>query len=172
MRLISLFSGTGAFELGFERAGFTTVGQCEIDPHAQAVLKRHWPDVPLHDDISTLEGDAFGPAEVVVWGSPCQDLSLAGRGAGLDGERWRLVVEGIRFIRELREATDGECPRFSVWENVPGAFSSNAGRDFRAVLEAFLEAEVPMPRSGKWANAGVVRGNGREVAWRVLDSQH
>jgi len=164
MRHISLFAGIGGFDLGFERAGFTTVGQCEIDPHAQAVLKRHWPDVPLHDDISTLEGDAFGPAEVVVWGSPCQGLSLAGRRAGLKDERSGLFTEGIRFIRELREATNGEYPRFSVWENVPGAFSSNAGRDFRAVLEAFLEAEVPMPRSGKWANAGVVRGNGREVA--------
>jgi len=172
VRVISLFSGTGAFELGFERAGFTTVGQCEIDPHAQAVLKRHWPTVPLHGDITTLKGDAFGPAEVVVWGSPCQGLSLAGRRAGLEDERSGLFTEGIRFIRELRHATNNQYPRFSVWENVPGAFSSNAGRDFRAVLEAFLEAEVPMPRSGKWANAGVVRGNGREVAWRVLDSQH
>lgn len=172
MRVISLFSGTGAFELGFERNGFRVVGQCEFDQHAQAVLKRHWPDVPLHDDIKTLEGDAFGPAEVVVWGSPCQGLSLAGRRAGLEDERSGLFTEGIRFIRELRHATDDQYPRFSVWENVPGALSSATGRDFRAVLEAFLEAEVPMPRSGKWANAGVVRGNGREVAWRVLDSQH
>jgi DNA (cytosine-5)-methyltransferase 1 len=172
VRLISLFAGVGGFDLGFERSGFTVVGQCEIDPHAQAVLKCHWPDVPLHGDITTLKGSAFGPAEVVTWGSPCQDLSLAGRRAGLKGERSGLFIEGIRFIRELREATNGEYPRFSVWENVPGALSSAAGRDFRAVLEAFLEAEVPMPRSGKWANAGVVRGNGREVAWRVLDSQH
>src|SRR5690606_8871781 len=135
---VSLFAGIGGFDLGFERAGFTTVGQCEIDPHAQAVLKRHWPDVPLHDDINTLEGDAFGPAEVVVWGSPCQGQSLAGRRAGLEDERSALFTEGIRFIRELREATNGEYPRFSVWENVPGALSSAAGRDFRAVLEAFL----------------------------------
>lgn len=172
MRAISLFAGVGGLDLGFERAGMTCVGQCEIDPHARAVLERHWPDVPKHDDITTLKGNGFGPAEVVVWGSPCQNLSAAGKREGLKGDQSSLFTEGIRFIRELRHATDNQYPRFSVWENVPGAFSSNAGRDFRAVLEAFLEAEVPMPRSGKWANAGVVRGNGREVAWRVLDSQH
>lgn len=172
MRYISLFSGVGGFDLGFDRAGFECVGQCEFDDKAASVLARHWPEVPRHGDVSTLKGDAFGPAEVVVWGSPCQDLSVAGLRKGLKGDRSNLFHQGIRFIEELRDATDGQYPRFSVWENVPGAFSSNGGRDFRAVLMAFLQTEVPMPRSGKWAYAGVVRSEGREVAWRVLDSQH
>lgn len=172
MRYISLFSGVGGFDLGFDRAGFTNMGQCEFDEKAQGILKRHWPDANLHGDISTLSGDAFGPADVVAWGSPCQGLSVAGERKGLDDPRSKLFHEGIRFIDELRAATGGASPRFSVWENVPGALSSAGGGDFQAVLSAFLESEVPMPRSGRWANAGVVRGGGREVAWRILDSQH
>ncbi len=172
MRVASLFSGVGGFDLGFDSAGFTTVGQCEIDQYARSVLSRHWPGVPVHDDIGTLRGDAFGPAEVVAWGSPCQDLSVAGLRRGLVGERSNLFIEGMRFIEEMQEASGGRYPRFSVWENVPGALTSNGGRDFQAVLSAFMATEVPMPRSGKWANAGVVRGERRSVAWRVLDSQY
>src|SRR5690606_22404630 len=100
LSFVSLFAGIGGFDLGFERAGFEPRGMCEIDPHAQGVLRRHWPNVPLHGDTTTLKGRTFGRAEVVVWGSPCQGLSLAGRRAGLEDERSGLFTEGIRFIRE------------------------------------------------------------------------
>ncbi len=125
--LVSLFTGVGGFDEGFENAGFKTVGQVEIDPWCQQVLRRHWPDVPKHDDITTAHGMMFGAADVVTFGSPCQDLSVAGKRAGLDGARSGLFVEAMRFIREMREGTDGRYPEYAVWENVCGAFSSGAG---------------------------------------------
>jgi DNA (cytosine-5)-methyltransferase 1 len=97
---------------------------------------------------------------------------VAGKRAGLDGERSGLFLEAIRIIKEMRDATDGQFPRFAVWENVPGAFSSNGGQDFRAVLEEIAEAEIPMPTSGKWAEAGMVRTERIDIAWRTLDAQH
>lgn len=171
MTLVSLFAGVGGFDLGFERAGFKTVGQCEIDPHAASVLTRHWPDVPKHDDVTTLDGMHFGPADVVTFGSPCQDLSVAGKRAGLDGERSGLFLEAVRFIREMLEETNGQYPRWAVWENVPGAYSSNGGADFAAVLESLVGGEVRRPASG-WANAGVAFGPLGSAEWRTLDSQY
>lgn len=171
MKLISLFTGVGGFDLGFEDAGFTTVGQCEIDPHAMRVLNHHWPDVPKHDDIATLDGMAFGPAEVVTFGSPCQDLSVAGGRAGLDGERSGLFTEAMRFIREMQAGTDGQYPQVVLWENVPGAYSSNGGKDFAAVLESMVGGAVESPE-GRWGNAGVAFGPKGTAEWRTLDSQH
>lgn len=171
MKLISLFTGVGGFDLGFEGAGFTTVGQCEIDPHAMRVLNHHWPDVPKHDDITTLDGMAFGPAEVVAFGSPCQDLSIAGGGAGLDGERSGLFTEAMRFIREMQAGADGQYPKVVLWENVPGAYSSNGGKDFAAVLESMVGGEIEKPK-GRWGNAGVAFGPEGTAEWRTLDSQH
>lgn len=171
MTLISLFAGVGGFDLGFERAGFRPVGMCEIDPHARSVLDKHWPDVPKHDDITTLTGMRFGPADVITFGSPCQDLSVAGKRAGLDGERSGLFLEAVRFIREMLEETDGQYPRVAVWENVPGSFSSQGGRDFAAVLESLVGGEVRHPPDG-WAYAGVAFGPLGSAEWRVLDSQH
>src|SRR5690625_474824 len=143
--LVSLFAGVGGFDLGFERAGFTPVGMCEIDPHARSVLDRHWPTVPKHDDVTTLRGSTFGPADVVTFGSPCQDLSVAGKRAGLDGERSGLFLEAMRYVREMLEETSGQYPRAAVWENVPGAFSSNGGADFAAVLESMVGGTVRCP---------------------------
>lgn len=171
MKLISLFTGVGGFDLGFERVGFTTVGQCEIDPYAARVLAHHWPAVPKHDDITTLDGMAFGPAEVITFGSPCQDLSIAGGRAGLGGERSGLFTEAMRFIREMQAATDNQYPQVVLWENVPGAYSSNGGEDFAAVLESMVGGEVERPR-GRWGNAGVAFGPDGSAEWRTLDSQH
>lgn len=142
--VLSLFSGVGGFDIGLERAGFQTVYQCEIDKHARSVLDRHWPDVPKWGDISTLTADEIlrhtSVIDVVAWGSPCQDLSVAGKRAGLDGERSSLFHEGIRLITELRKATNGQYPTISIWENVAGALSSNSGRDFHTVIDQMAEA--------------------------------
>ena len=144
MRVLSLFSGVGGFDMGLEAAGMTTVFQCEIDRHARTVLDHHWPTVPKWDDVTTLTGrhilDSVDGVDVVAWGSPCQDLSLAGKRAGLAGERSGLFHEGIRIIKELRELSGGKYPTWSVWENVVGALSSNGGADFGEVLYEMDEA--------------------------------
>ena len=130
--------------MGLESAGMTTVFQCEIDKNCQSVLRKHWPDVPKWDDVSTLTGahilEMTGGVDVVAWGSPCQDLSLAGKRKGLDGERSGLFHQGIRIIKELRELSNGQYPTFSIWENVVGALSSNGGADFGEVLFQMDEA--------------------------------
>ena len=130
--------------MGLEAAGMTTVFQCEIDKHARSVLDYHWPDVPKWDDVSTLTGahilEVTGGVDVVAWGSPCQDLSLAGKRAGLSGERSGLFHHGIRIIKELRELSNGKYPTWSIWENVVGALSSNGGADFGEVLYEMDEA--------------------------------
>lgn len=144
MKVLSLFSGVGGFDMGLEAAGMTTVFQCEIDKHARSVLDHHWPTVPKWDDVSTLTGahilEMTGGVDVVAWGSPCQDLSLAGKRAGLTGERSGLFHQGIRIIKELRELTNGTSPTWSIWENVVGALSSNGGADFGEVLYEMDEA--------------------------------
>jgi len=130
--------------MGLEAAGMTTVFQCEIDKHARSVLEYHWPDVPKWDDVSTLTGahilEMTGGVDLVAWGSPCQDLSLAGKRAGLTGERSGLFHQGIRIIKELRELSNGQSPTWSIWENVVGALSSNGGADFGEVLYEMDEA--------------------------------
>lgn len=123
-------------------------------------------------DITQINGAEIEPVDIITFGSPCQDLSVAGKREGLKGERSGLFMDAVRIIREMRTATRGQCPRFAVWENVPGAFSSNKGEDFRAVLSEIAETEIPMPRSGKWANAGMVRTERVDIAWRVLDAQY
>jgi DNA (cytosine-5)-methyltransferase 1 len=172
MRFVSLFAGIGGFDLGLEAAGHTCVGQCEIDPHARAVLQRHWPDVPKHDDVTTLQHDTFAHPDIVTFGSPCQDLSQAGKRSGLGGARSGLFTEAVRYIRDIQEASDGQYPKYAVWENVPGAYSSNGGRDFAAVLELLVGGTVPTPAAGSWPRAGVAFGPQGSVEWRTLDSQH
>lgn len=123
-------------------------------------------------DITQLHGGKLPPVDIVTFGSPCQGLSLAGQRRGLADERSGLFMEAIRIIDEMREATHGEYPRFALFENVPGALSSAGGRDFAAVLQSFTKAEIPMPYSGRWANAGMVRGGGVDLAWCVYDAQY
>ena len=134
-------------------------------------------------DITKINGYDVPPVNIITGGSPCQDLSVAGKRAGLAGERSGLFMEQIRIIKEMREkdARDGRTnehirPRFMVWENVPGAFSSNGGEDFRAVLEETAkivceDAVIPRPAKGKWTPSGCIMGDGWSIAWRVHDAQ-
>lgn len=129
-------------------------------------------------DITKIHGDEIEPVDCITFGSPCQDLSIAGRRAGLAGERSGLFVEAVRIIKEMRKATNGMYPTFAIWENVPGAFSSNNGEDFQAVLEELARVGQPNaviprpPRGGRWSKAGAIAGNGWSLAWRQLDSQY
>ena len=129
-----------------------------------------------YGDITKLSGYDLEPVDLIVGGSPCQDLSVAGKRAGLEGERSGLFMEMIRIIREMREVTHGIYPRFALWENVPGAFSSNNGRDFSAVLGEFARIaepnapDVPVPENG-WPKSGVLLGSDWSLAWRTHDAQ-
>jgi DNA (cytosine-5)-methyltransferase 1 len=142
----------------------------EIDEFPAAVTAHHFPEVKQLGDITKIDPDKLEPVDIICAGSPCQDLSVAGKRAGLEGERSGLFRTAIRLVHELRRRTGK--PRYFVWENVPGAFSSNKGLDFRAVLEEIAETEIPMPKDNKWAPAGVVEWDGGSLAWRTLDAQY
>ena len=173
LSLGSLFDGIGGFPYAASFYGIRSLWASEIIPECISVTKRHFPDMEHLGDITKLNGSTMPPVDIITFGSPCQDLSVAsGKRLGLAGERSGLFLEAIRIIREMREATNGEYPQFAVWENVPGALSSSARRDFKAVLEAFTEAEVPMPGSRQWANAGMVRSRNIDLAWCVYNAQH
>lgn len=177
MKLCSLFDGSGGFPLAGAMCGIEPVGACEVEPFPIAVTHKRFPNMKHLGDVSKVNGAELEPVDVITFGSPCQDLSVAGRRAGLqDGERSSLFFQAIRIIKEMRNATNGRYPRFAVWENVPGAFSSNRGEDFRAVLESFCTVgagfDVPIPRPEKWGGAGLIMGDTYSVAWRVLDAQY
>ncbi|MEY8334246.1 DNA cytosine methyltransferase [Lachnospiraceae bacterium 47-T17] len=173
LTLGSLFDGIGGFPYAASFYGIRPLWASEIVPECVSVTKKHFPDMEHVGDITKLHGGALPPVDIITFGSPCQDLSVAsGKRLGLAGERSGLFLEAIRIIREMQEATNGEYPKFALWENVPGALSSSSRRDFKAVLEAFTDAEVPMPGSGRWANAGMVRGRGVDLAWCVYDAQY
>ena len=141
-------------------------------PQAISVTKRHFPGMEHVGNITKLNGAALPPVDIISFGSPCQGLSAAGKRKGLSDPRSGLFSEAIRIITEMREATNGKYPTWAVWENVPGALSSNSGADFKAVLEAFAETQVPFPASNRWTNAGMVRGGGCDIAWCVYNAQH
>ena len=178
MKLGSLFSGSGGFELAGAINGIEPVWASEIEPYPIRVTKARFPQMKHLGSVLDVNGAEIEHVDIITFGSPCQDLSVAGKQAGLHkGERSNLFFEAIRIIKEMRGATDGRHPRIAVWENVPGAYSSNKGEDFRAVLEAFVRlreqaADVPMPKGSKWAVAGCVVGNGYSIAWRTLDAQY
>ena len=136
MKYGSLFSGVGGFDMGFDNAGYDCRWQVEWDKHCQQTLAHYWPDVPRHGDVQTVSGYDLEPVDVIIYGSPCQDLSVAGKRAGLDGSKSSMFFESVRIFKEMRNATGGIYPRIAVWENVPGALNSNRGEDFRAVLTA------------------------------------
>ena len=176
LTLGSLFSGSGGFELAGIMSGITPVFNSEIEPFAIRVTTKRLPQVKHYGDVSALNGADLPPVDIITFGSPCQDMSIAGKRSGLDGSRSSLFYEAIRIVKEMREKTNGEKPRFIVWENVPGAFSSNKGQDFKAVLEAVIgvkepAAQVPAPDKRGWPNADYYVGDGWSVAYRVLDAQ-
>ena len=154
------------------KRGINPVWAAEIEPFPIEVTKKHFPTMKHLGDITGINGAEIEPVDIICMGSPCQDLSIAGKREGLAGARSGLFMDAVRIIREMREATNGKYPKFVVWENVPGAFSSNKGNDFRAVLEEITESSIPMPKSGRWAHAGMVRSNECDVAWRTLDAQY
>ena len=143
----------------------------EIDPFCIALTAQLFPDVEQLGDIKKLDAEKVTPVDIVCAGSPCQDLSVAGKQTGLKGERSGLLLRAIEFVRRMRMSTGGAQPRWFIWENVPGAFSSNAGSDFRTLLEKISQTEIPVPRHKKWAYAGMVRSDECDIAWRLLNAE-
>ena len=172
IKLGSLFDGQGGFPYAGLQFGIEPVWASEIEPFPIKVTRHHFPNMKHLGDITQINGAEIEPVDIITFGSPCQDLSVAGKREGLAGARSGLFMEAVRIIREMRTATGGQYPRFAVWENVPGAYSSNSGQDFRAVLEEITETEIPMPPSGKWGRAGMVRTERVDVAWRTLNAQY
>jgi DNA-cytosine methyltransferase len=150
----SLFSGVGGFDMGFDQEAYECVFQVEWDKHCQNILAKHWPEVPKWSDVQDVNGAEIPPCDVLTFGSPCQDLSVAGKRAGLDGTKSSMFYEATRIIKEMRNATESIYPRVVIWENVPGALSSNNGADFGAVIDTL-------------ADIGAV-----DIQWSVLDAQH
>jgi len=175
LTLGSLFDGSGGFPLGGLLAGIKPLWASEIEPFAVRVTTKRLPQIKHYGDVSSLNGAELPPVDIITFGSPCQDMSIAGKRGGLDGSRSSLFYEAVRIIKEMRCATNGRYPRFAVWENVPGAFSSNKGEDFRAVLESLCRVKdesVSVPQCEKWTAAGEILADGFSIAWRVLDAQY
>ena len=176
LTLGSLFDGSGGFPLGGMLAGIEPVWSSEVEPFAIRVTTKRLPQMKHYGDVSAISGADLPSVDIITFGSPCQDMSIAGKRDGLDGSRSSLFYEAIRIVKEMRCATNGKQPRFIVWENVPGAFSSNKGQDFKAVLEAVIgvkepAASVPAPEKKGWPDADYYVGDGWSVAYRVFDAQ-
>lgn len=185
MKLGSLFDGSGGFPLAGNLCGIRPVWASEVEPYPISVTRSRFPNMKHLGSITDVSGAEIEPVDVVSFGSPCQDLSVAGKRAGLKHEdngddettRSGLFMEAVRIIREMREKTNGEYPRYAVWENVPGAFSSNKGEDFRIVLEELIKIVEPtavmpeVPKNG-WSYSDSYIGDGWSLAYRVLDAQH
>ena len=185
MKLGSLFDGSGGFPLSGYLMGIEPVWAAEVEPYPIAVTKSRFPKMKHLGSVTDVHGGKIEPVDIITFGSPCQDLSVAGKRAGLKHEtegddettRSGLFVEAVRIIKEMRGATNGVYPRFAVWENVPGAFSSNRGEDFRIVLEKLIQVAEPsavmpdVPKAG-WAYADSYRGDGWSIAYRTFDAQY
>lgn len=180
LTLGSLFDGIGGFPICAVLSGITPVWAAEIDPACLAVTRQHFPQMLHLGDVSKINGAKIPPVDIITFGSPCQDLSVAGARRGLkhsangDKETTRsgLFIDAIRIIYEMREATNGRYPTYIVWENVEGAFNSCGGRDFQTVISQITKTDIPIPPSGKWAKSGVVRGSGICAAWRLFDAKY
>jgi DNA (cytosine-5)-methyltransferase 1 len=168
----SLFDGIGAFPLAASYFGIKPLWASEILPNAVSITRRHFPEMEHLGDVTKLHGGEIPPVHIITFGSPCQSFSVAGNRDAFNGKSG-LFFEAIRIIREMRSATHGKYPEIVCFENVPGLLSVDGRRSYKTVLEAFCEAEIPMPRSGRWANAGMVRGRGIDLAWIIKDAaQH
>jgi len=180
LTLGSLFDGIGGFPFVAVLSGVIPIWAAEVDPACVAVTKQRFPNMKHLGDVSKINGAEIPPVDIITFGSPCQDLSVAGGRKGLkhvdngsdETTRSGLFIDAIRIVYEMREATSGRYPAYIVWENVEGAFNSRGGRDFQTVLEKITKTDIPVPRSGKWAKSGVVRGRGICAAWRLLDAQY
>ena len=168
----SLFDGIGGFPYAASFYGVHSLWASEIVPECVSITKRHFPDMAHMGDVTELHGAKLAPVDIITFGSPCQGLSISGRRLGLADKRSGLFMEAIRIIYEMRKATNDQYPRFALFENVPGALSSAGGFDFKTVLEAFTQTEIPMPGSGRWADAGMVRSRSVDLAWIVYDAQY
>lgn len=175
LTLGSLFDGSGTFPMMGMLSGIVPVWSSEIEPFPIAVTIKRLPFVKHLGDINKINGAEIEPVDIITFGSPCTDLSVAGKRQGLNAERSGLFFQAVRIIKEMRCATNGKYPRFAVWENVTGAFSSNGGEDFRCVLEEFCkikDTNISVPKPAKWTKAGEIVGNGFSVAWRTFDAQY
>lgn len=175
LRLGSLFDGSGGFHLAAIFCEIKPIWSSEVEPFPIRVTQKNLPKVKHLGDIKDIDGSEIEPVDIISFGSPCQDLSIAGKRAGLEGEKSNLFYEAIRVIKEMRCKTNGKYPRYLLWENVPGAFSSNKGEDFRCVLEEITrikDATVKLTRPKKWEKAGEILGDNFSLAWRVLDAKY
>ena len=175
LTLGSLFDGSGGFPLGGLLSGITPVWASEIEPFPIRVTTKRLPFMKHYGDVAKMDGGKVEPVDVITFGSPCQDMSIAGRREGLDGSRSSLFYEAVRIVKEMRCATDGRYPRYIVWENVPGAFSSNKGADFQSVLEEICSVKgykIDPARPAKWSAAGEIVADDFSLAWRVFDAQY
>ena len=168
----SLFDGIGGWCIAAERSGAVPVWSSEIEPFCIEVTKKYFPNVMQLGDIRKIKGDKIPLVDIICAGSPCQDLSVAGKREGLKGERSGLFKTANDVVSDMLRATRGEYPKYFIWENVLGAFSSNKGRDFQAVLSEITQADIPMPQSERWSRSGMVRSKRCHLAWRVLDAQY
>ena len=185
LTLLSLFDGSGGFPLAASMCGIRPVACAEVEPYPIAVTRSRFPNMKHLGSVTDVHGGDIEPVDIITFGSPCQDLSVAGKRAGLKHEangdeettRSGLFMEAVRIIKEMRKETNGEYPTFAVWENVPGAFSSNKGEDFRTVLEELIRiveptaVMPPVPKAG-WAYADSYTGDGWSLAYRVFDAQY
>ena len=176
LTLGSLFSGSGGFELGAMLEGITPVWASEIEPFPIRVTTKRMPQVKHYGDVSKIRGGSVEVVDIISFGSPCTQMSIAGKREGLNGKQSGLFHEAIRIIKEMREITNGQYPKYAVFENVVGCYSSSKGEDFRQILEeiAKIKAEttsIPVPEKGKWKHSGEIVGDDFSIAWRTLDSQ-
>lgn len=177
LSLGSLFSGSGGFELAGVMHGIDPIWASEIEPFPIRVTTKRLPLVEHLGDIRKINGSKIPPVDIITFGSPCTNVSLAGRREGLKGKESSLFHEAIRIIKEMRKKTEGKYPRFIIFENVPGLFSSSKGEDFRIVLEEICKIKnetifVPMPEKCKWEKAGSIVEDNFSIAWRVFDAQY
>lgn len=171
----SLFSGSGSFELAGSLCGIKPIWNAEIEKFPRMVTDARFPNVEQLGDVTKINGAQICPVDIITFGSPCQNMSIAGNRKGITGEKSILFFDAIRIIKEMRNATHNQYPRFAVWENVRGALSSNKGEDFYAVIKAFAdicEPDVPISRPKKWNTSGWLVGNGWSFAWRLYDAQY
>lgn len=183
MKLGSLFSGQEGFGLAGMLSGIDLAWSCEIEPSAMMVLKARFPNIAHYSDVSALKGGDVEPVNIITFGSPCQDLSVAGKRKGMkhslngdeDQTRSGLFFDAVRIIEEMRGATNNEFPRYALWENVLGSYSSAKGEDFRRVLEELCQVadeNAEVPHIGKWPGNGEIIGSGYSLAWRTFDAQY